>query len=346
MAMRRLNAVRESKDPLKIVKELDAFPKIDDCYVETTARSGGVSLVMFAIIGVLIFSEIYSYTSYEVVYEYNVDQETAGELKINVDMTIAMPCAAIGADLLDTTGKLNIYHENNLKETNTVFEMDAAQKTFHELNRHKVYLREKYHSMHESIWDRGYSSDFSKYPERSQTDKTPKDACRFKGYLLSKKLSGNFHITLGKPVQMFGGGHAHLSVFGSTNTNFSHRVHHLSFGDDAGGRVNPLDGDNKITEFNHHIYQYYLKVVPTKVNTRYARADTYQFAVTERDRKLDHSAGSHGTPGIFFKYDFSPIKVYVEQKYKPFWKFLVRMCGIVGGIFACTGMVIKVFSTA
>lgn len=37
-----------------------------------------VSLVMFAIIGVLIFSEIYSYTSYEVVYEYNVDQETAG----------------------------------------------------------------------------------------------------------------------------------------------------------------------------------------------------------------------------------------------------------------------------
>jgi len=39
--MRRLNAVRESKEPLKIVKELDAFPKIDDCYVETTARSGG-----------------------------------------------------------------------------------------------------------------------------------------------------------------------------------------------------------------------------------------------------------------------------------------------------------------
>ena len=33
---------------------------------------------------------------------------------------------------------------------------------------------------------------------------------------------------------------------------------------------------------DHHIYQYYVKVVPTKVNTRYARADTYQFSVTER----------------------------------------------------------------
>lgn len=41
MAMRRLNAARESKEPLKLVKELDAFPKIDDCYVETNARSGG-----------------------------------------------------------------------------------------------------------------------------------------------------------------------------------------------------------------------------------------------------------------------------------------------------------------
>ena len=41
MAMRRLNAVRESKEPLKIVKELDAFPKIDESYVETSARSGG-----------------------------------------------------------------------------------------------------------------------------------------------------------------------------------------------------------------------------------------------------------------------------------------------------------------
>ena len=56
-----------------------------------------------------------------------------------------------------------------------------------------------------------------------------------------------------------------------------------------------------------------------------------------KDRELNHDAGSHGTPGIFFKYDFSPIKVYVAHKYTPLWKFLIRLCGIVGGIFACTG---------
>lgn len=39
--IRRLNAVKDNKEPLKLVKELDAFPKIEPCYVETNARSGG-----------------------------------------------------------------------------------------------------------------------------------------------------------------------------------------------------------------------------------------------------------------------------------------------------------------
>ncbi|KAF6018051.1 ERGIC2 [Bugula neritina] len=125
--------------------------------------------------------------------------------------------------------------------------------------------------------------------------------------------------------------------------NFSHRIHHLSFGDAAYGRIHPLDGDEHITPNRLHIYQYFIKVVPTKVNTRFSNVDTYQFAVTERNRALDHNTGSHGTPGIFLKYDFSPIKVYVEQKYKPLWKFLIRLCGIVGGIFACTGILNSLF---
>lgn len=40
--MRRLNVKREvEEEPLRLVKELDAFPKIESCYVETSARSGG-----------------------------------------------------------------------------------------------------------------------------------------------------------------------------------------------------------------------------------------------------------------------------------------------------------------
>lgn len=73
---------------------------------------------------------------------------------------------AIGADLLDTTGKLSINHENNLEEIKTVFELSTVQQTYTEMNKQSLYIREKYHSMHESMWDAGYTSDFTRYPER------------------------------------------------------------------------------------------------------------------------------------------------------------------------------------
>ena len=41
--------------------------------------------------------------------------------------------------------------------------------------------------------------------------------------------------------------------------------------------------------------------------------------------------------GIFFKYDLSSIMVRVENRRRSFWGFLVRLCGIVGGIFATSG---------
>ena len=41
--------------------------------------------------------------------------------------------------------------------------------------------------------------------------------------------------------------------------------------------------------------------------------------------------------GIFFKYELSSILVRVSEVHRPFWQFLVRLCGIVGGIFATSG---------
>ena len=40
---------------------------------------------------------------------------------------------------------------------------------------------------------------------------------------------------------------------------------------------------------------------------------TYQYSVKEHARPIDHSQGSHGTPGVYFKYDISALKVEVSQ---------------------------------
>ncbi|CAB3987587.1 Hypothetical predicted protein [Paramuricea clavata] len=65
---------------------------------------------------------------------------------------------------------------------------------------------------------------------------------------------------------------------------------------------------------------------------------TNQYSVTQRSRKINHVGGSHGVSGVFFKYDLSSILVRVDEVHRPFWQFLVRLCGIVGGIFATSGM--------
>lgn len=117
------------------------------------------------------------------------------------------------------------------------------------------------------------------------------------------------------------------------------------------------------------MFQYFVTIVPTKLNTYKVSADTHQYSVTEQvalnltqvcvylgrplcismvnmfcvplvvlqDRVINHAAGSHGVSGIFMKYDISSLMVKVTEQHMPLWQFLVRLCGIIGGIFSTTG---------
>ena len=100
-----------------------------------------------------------------------------------------------------------------------------------------------------------------------------------------------------------------------------------------------IDSNFIKTNILDFLFQYYLDVVSTKVRTRWLRSDTFQFSVSELSRALDHSSGSHGMPGIFFKYDFSPVCVIINEHTLSFGKFLLRLCAIVGGIFATSCIV-------
>ncbi|NXR26388.1 ERGI2 protein, partial [Cinclus mexicanus] len=134
-------------------------------------------------------------------------------------------------------------------------------------------------------------------------------------------------------------GHAHLAALVSHESyNFSHRIDHLSFGELIPGIINPLDGTEKIASDYNQMFQYFITVVPTKLHTYKISAETHQFSVTERERVINHAAGSHGVSGIFMKYDISSLMVTVTEEHMPFWQFLVRLCGIIGGIFSTTGI--------
>ena len=85
------------------------------------------------------------------------------------------------------------------------------------------------------------------------------------------------------------------------------------------------------------LYQYFVDIVPTEVNTFLGRLTTYQYSVKDHERPIDHHKGSHGIPGIFFKYDVSALKVQVTQERDSPIQFIVRLCATIAGICVISG---------
>lgn len=328
-------AMRRRRSALKVVKELDAFPKVEDDYAKPTTRGGTFSILSLSVITVLVVSEFFYYRGTEVRYKYSVDIDMNAQLLISLDITVAMQCRYLGADLID--------HAGESKQLNDVIKMEPVGFELNEIQlsvlRAKQRLQQHYNDA-KAVGDLTIIEGIRdiKMPQAGTSEGAELDSCRLHGAFEVKKLAGNFHITTGRSIP-HPQGHAHLNMYVPREAvNYSHRIDHLSFGPPIKGVLNPLDAAYQITDQRSHQFQYYMQVVPTKFRTLHNTLTTNQYSVRERNRTIDHGKGSHGMAGIFFKYDMSPLMVDVDEERRPFWQFLIRLIGIVGGIFATSGM--------
>ncbi|XP_049878746.1 endoplasmic reticulum-Golgi intermediate compartment protein 2 [Pectinophora gossypiella] len=324
---------RGKKKVLDKVKELDAFPKVPEEYVDSTPVGGTFSVITFFIILWLIYSEVTYYLDSNLVFKFMPDTDMDEKLRINIDLTVAMPCSNIGADILDSTSQ-SVFGFGELQEEDTWFELTQDQQDAFEAVKYlNSYLREEYHSIWQLLWKKGHGSVRATIPPRKNKPNRRPDACRLHGVLTLNKVSGNFHITAGKSLHL-PRGHIHLNMlFDDTPQNFSHRIHRLSFGNPANGIIYPLEGDEKVTKEESMLYQYIVEVVPTDVDTTFESTKTYQYSVKELERPISHSKGSHGVPGIFFKYDMAALKVKVYQERENILTFTLRLFAVIGGIY-------------
>lgn len=296
-------------------------------------------MISLLVMSWLVVMEMMYYMDTTFTYTFTPDADFTEKLKINIDITVAMPCRFVGADVLDMTGQ-QVMTFGSLDMEDTWWVLDPDQRLhFEGVQRVNSYLREQFHSIHELLWRSGYTNIFGDMPRRRSFPDKEKDACQLHGSLEINKVAGNFHITAGKTIPL-PRGHAHLAVFmDDKDYNFTHRINKLSFGDPAPGIVHPLEGDEQLATKNHMTYQYFVTVVPTYVNTYSHRGSTFQYSVSEQNREISHEKNSHGTPGIYFKYDVSALKVEVVERHESLIKFLTRLCGIVGGVFTCSGLI-------
>ncbi|XP_016427878.1 endoplasmic reticulum-Golgi intermediate compartment protein 2-like [Sinocyclocheilus rhinocerous] len=331
-----MNKLRR-RSTINLVKELDAFPKVPESYVETSAFGGTVSLIVFILMALLTISEFFVYQDSWMKYEYEVDTDFTSKLKIKIDITVAMKCSRVGADVLDVAGA--VIASKELKYDAVSFEPSQKKKMWYQiLHQIQNRLREE-HSLQDVLFKSALKGYFSGPVPQNDSTSNSQNACRIHGKIFVNKVAGNFHIILGKPIDTIRG-HAHFAslIKNEAALNFSHRIDNLSFGNDVPGHINPLDGTEKITLEQNMLFQYFITVVPTKLHTSGVSVNMHQFSVTEQERVVSNEKGSHGVSGIFIKYKLSPLMVRVTEEHMPFSVFLVRLCGIIGGIFSTSGL--------
>ena len=163
---------------------------------------------------------------------------------------------------------------------------------------------------------------------RLKEQESKNEGCRVTGSLEVNKVAGNFHFAPGKTFQNIGFQLQDLLNFqrNVVQHNVSHTINHLSFGKKFPGRINPLDGVSRSTEFKSGMYQYFIKVVPTKyAYLNNTVIDTNQFSSTEHFRKIEGL--QRGLPGVFFFYDLSPIMVTFAERSNSFLELLTVRTG-------------------
>ncbi len=177
--------------------------------------------------------------------------------------------------------------------------------------------------------------------------------CQLYGSLDLNRGSGHFHIAPHKKLHQPAGDASgrpgqnaglfnlmDLISFTFDQFNVSHTINTLSFGENFPGIKSPLDGETRGVKDTHGMYQYYIKVVPTRYKALYSTTEiqSNQYAVTEHMSHLAPGSG-RGLPGVYFHYEVSPIQALFEEKRGGMLGFITSCCAIVGGAFSVMGLV-------
>lgn len=247
--------------------------------------------------------------------QFSVDKNVVQTVQVNIDITVNVPCGSVHVAGLDDSHDRLVAQELVSFQGVDSIDFDKGVSIFENA--------ERMESFHDVLRRARKSNKFTRHKD------TPNgDACRIYGSFPINKVEGELYLT----SRRIGG-------------NFSHIIDELSFGDYYPKLVNPLDGVSMIAEDNNDIFQYFLSIVPTTYQSFSTGRTivTNQYAVTEEPGRK--SQAGYMPPGIYFKYGFEPISLYITDKRLPFTQFLVRLVSIVGGMVACASWLYQAYDT-
>jgi len=170
--------------------------------------------------------------------------------------------------------------------------------------------------------------------------------CRAFGVMELDKTKGNFHVAAGSSRQQMHGGHTHhvhtlnpltldeiLSKY-----NISHTINRLQFGPAYPGISSLLDKHVFITDTLMR-RTYYIDLVPTVYVDHGKKVYSNQYSYTIQDEDVDYKSDHWHLPGVFYNFDFFPIRVEITRLNSSFSHLITRICAIVGGTYVVIGII-------
>ncbi|CAM6128329.1 unnamed protein product [Calypogeia fissa] len=362
---------------LNKLRQLDAFPKVNEDFYSRTLSGGIITIVSTVLIVALFITELHYYIHPAQETQLLVDTSRGETLNINFSIAFPkLPCSLVSLDSIDVSGQqhLNVIHgiyKRRLNSTGGVYkppELDGVNQVRIEkplqnhggrLGSNEVYcgscfgagtshdeccnsceaVQKAYRKKGWALTDLTLVDQCKREGFLKQVKEQEGEGCQMFGFLEVNKVAGNFHFVPGKPFEE-ANLHAHedLQVYKKDFFNVSHQIHSLSFGHHFPGKVNPLDGFERIQKSTNSMYQYFMKVVPTMYSDLNDKIVTNQFSVTEHVKDINPGA-DRALSGVYFYYDLSPIKVNVTHERTSFLHFLTNLCAIIGGIFTVSGII-------
>lgn len=331
----------------QVIKNLDAFPRAEDHLLQKTQSGALVSVIGLIIMVTLFVHELGYYLTTYTVHQMSVDLKRGETLPIHINMTFpSLPCDVLSVDAIDMSGKHEVDLDTNIWKlrlnsyghiigTEYISDLVEKEHTNHkhgDNKDHHEHEHEHEHSeqkIHLQNLDESTENIIKKVKEAIKNG----EGCRVYGVLDVQRVAGNFHISVhGLNIYV-----AQMIFDGSKNVNVSHVIHDLSFGPKYPGLHNPLDDTTRILHDTSGTFKYYIKVVPTEY--RYISKEvlpTNQFSVSEYYSPINQF--DRNWPAVYFLYDLSPITVTIKEERRSFLHFITRLCAVLGGTFAVTGM--------
>eukprot|EP00386_Alphamonas_edax_P011691 GDKI01036842.1.p1 GENE.GDKI01036842.1~~GDKI01036842.1.p1 ORF type:complete len:354 (-),score=106.93 GDKI01036842.1:285-1346(-) len=327
---------------ISTVKNLDLYRKVPRDISEPTVSGALVSIVSTVLMLVLFISELQSFLRIKTESEMHIDpvDHENDMLQINLDIDIfKMPCEILSLDAQDILGSHEADIHGDLLKHRTAKDGSLLDESGQQLHGSRMSPNggQQIPGMHLPY---AYSVEDLDKIKKMVVDE---EGCKIKGSVKVHKVPGNIHIST----------HSHAHVLGLLypswqRIDISHRVNHLSYGDDDDiayvkqnfaqtGIVSPLDGVTKMQPEQHEdpvIFEYYVKVVPTTFFDSLKNVTRHVFQFTANSNTITNPQ----MPSIYIRHDLSPVRVKFTLYRGSVFNFLVQVCAIIGGVFTVAGI--------